>query len=455
MLILDEPTSGLDSTTAMHLLDTIRSLASGGRTVLTTIHQPASRLFQKLDTVMLLSEGRVLYYGAAHLSTEWFRQQSYPVPYGMNVADFILDIANGDVEGGELDGEQSREHLLKSMTDYLETRPLGFIRTEEEDIKRHSGEMKDFIPFDRFENKNHNSAMFVQKADRWGATFLEQLVILTSRALRNRRFKSLSKQVILQTVGTTIVTILLWWQVGDGNTLLNATDISALLFFVLMYCEFSQLFKAIYTFPTVFRLMVKERTSGMYRLSAFYLSETFCDLPMDYSIPQILIVGAYWACHLRQKTSAFFGFMGLCVLSALGFQTVGLLLGATIPNPESAVAFASVMMIALMITTGFFVRAIPSWLNWVEYINPSYWAYRALMQIEFSDRTYLDCGGIEEEQKPLEECQPIEDLGSSLNLSYDINGRKWPSVLFLLCFLFGSRLVTYYVLRYKTKFSLN
>lgn len=63
----DEPTSGLDSTTAMHLLTTLRQLASGGRAVVTTIHQPSSRLYMQLDKLLLLSEGHVLYYGEIQL----------------------------------------------------------------------------------------------------------------------------------------------------------------------------------------------------------------------------------------------------------------------------------------------------------------------------------------------------------------------------------------------------
>ncbi|KAK4706514.1 hypothetical protein R3W88_033931 [Solanum pinnatisectum] len=44
LLLLDEPTSGLDSTTALRILTTVKRLADGGRTVITTIHQPSSRL---------------------------------------------------------------------------------------------------------------------------------------------------------------------------------------------------------------------------------------------------------------------------------------------------------------------------------------------------------------------------------------------------------------------------
>ncbi|GBF99558.1 ABC transporter G family member-like [Raphidocelis subcapitata] len=48
ILMLDEPTSGLDSTTALHLLQLLQDLAAGGRSIATTIHQPSSRLYQKL-----------------------------------------------------------------------------------------------------------------------------------------------------------------------------------------------------------------------------------------------------------------------------------------------------------------------------------------------------------------------------------------------------------------------
>lgn len=47
---------GLDSTTAMHLLQLLRQLSQGGRAIVTTIHQPSSRLYQQLDKLLLLSQ---------------------------------------------------------------------------------------------------------------------------------------------------------------------------------------------------------------------------------------------------------------------------------------------------------------------------------------------------------------------------------------------------------------
>jgi ABC-type multidrug transport system ATPase subunit len=50
----------------MHLLTLLQDLAASGRAICTTIHQPSSRLYQKLDQLMLLAEGHCMYYGPAH-----------------------------------------------------------------------------------------------------------------------------------------------------------------------------------------------------------------------------------------------------------------------------------------------------------------------------------------------------------------------------------------------------
>jgi ABC-type multidrug transport system ATPase subunit len=58
ILLLDEPTSGLDSSAARKMVELLRMLASSGRVVITTIHQPSSNIYRQLDTVLLLSQVR-------------------------------------------------------------------------------------------------------------------------------------------------------------------------------------------------------------------------------------------------------------------------------------------------------------------------------------------------------------------------------------------------------------
>lgn len=95
LLLLDEPTSGLDSTNAQRILTTIRKLANGGRTVLTTIHQPSTRLYHMFDKVILLSEGCPIYFGPASAALEYFSSLGFSSSLTANPAEVLLDLANG------------------------------------------------------------------------------------------------------------------------------------------------------------------------------------------------------------------------------------------------------------------------------------------------------------------------------------------------------------------------
>ena len=44
-----------------------------------------------------LLQGHPMYYGQAQQAADWFSQLGYTLPYGMSLADFILDLASGEV----------------------------------------------------------------------------------------------------------------------------------------------------------------------------------------------------------------------------------------------------------------------------------------------------------------------------------------------------------------------
>jgi ABC-type multidrug transport system ATPase subunit len=63
-VFLDKPTSGLDSETAVKIMRTLRSLATAGRTVALTAHQPNSDITVLFDDFILMSQGKIMYAGA-------------------------------------------------------------------------------------------------------------------------------------------------------------------------------------------------------------------------------------------------------------------------------------------------------------------------------------------------------------------------------------------------------
>jgi hypothetical protein len=42
-----------------------------------------------------------MFYGQASQAGTWFNALGYTLPYGTSVADFILDLASGDVAAGD------------------------------------------------------------------------------------------------------------------------------------------------------------------------------------------------------------------------------------------------------------------------------------------------------------------------------------------------------------------
>lgn len=90
MVFLDEPTSGLDSYSAVQLCQVLKKVANSGASVLFTIHQPSSEIFNSFDNLILMNKGRVMYQGPVDGVTDYFEVRGHPVPPHYNPADWIM-----------------------------------------------------------------------------------------------------------------------------------------------------------------------------------------------------------------------------------------------------------------------------------------------------------------------------------------------------------------------------
>jgi hypothetical protein len=95
LIFLDEPTSGLDSENAFTMIKMLKKeTVSRDASVICTLHQPSSHLFQLFDRVICLSEGHVIYQGPVNGIKEYFEKNfSYTFPKYTNPSDFLLKLA--------------------------------------------------------------------------------------------------------------------------------------------------------------------------------------------------------------------------------------------------------------------------------------------------------------------------------------------------------------------------
>ncbi len=101
---VDEPTSGLDSSIALEVMGVVRKLADQNRTCVATIHQPSPEVFGLFDKVVLVSAGRLIYFGAAADVIPYFTQPALGYKYNgsQNPAEFMIDVSNGQIFPNDL-----------------------------------------------------------------------------------------------------------------------------------------------------------------------------------------------------------------------------------------------------------------------------------------------------------------------------------------------------------------
>ncbi|XP_011028515.1 PREDICTED: ABC transporter G family member 14-like [Populus euphratica] len=426
LLLLDEPTSGLDSTTAQRILTTIKRLASGGRTVVTTIHQPSSRLYHMFDKVVLLSEGRPIYYGPASAALDYFSSIGFSTSMTVNPADLLLDLANGigpDSKNATDYGENT-EQEQKSVREAL-------ISAYEKNIStRLKAELCNLDPNNYYYTKDA-SERNEKKSEKWCTSWWHQFRVLFQRGLRERRYESFNRLRIFQVLSVSILGGLLWWKTPTSHI----EDRIALLFFFSVFWGFYPLYNAVFTFPQERRMLVKERASGMYHLSSYFLARTCGDLPLELALPTAFVFIIYWMGGLKADPITFILSLLVVLYSVLVSQSLGLAIGAILMDVKQATTLASVTTLVFLIAGGYYVQQIPPFIVWLKYLSYSYYSYKLLLGVQYNEDDYYECSkGVL--------CR-VGDFPSVKSMGLN---HLWVDVAIMALMLVGYRMVAYLAL---------
>nr|XP_006826035.1 PREDICTED: protein white-like [Saccoglossus kowalevskii] len=92
VIFYDEPTHGLDADAAMDIIQTLKGFASIGHTVICTFRKTSSQLYGLFDNIMLLADGRCVYFGSPSQAIHFFSTMGYTCPPYYCPADYFLHI---------------------------------------------------------------------------------------------------------------------------------------------------------------------------------------------------------------------------------------------------------------------------------------------------------------------------------------------------------------------------
>ncbi|KAF9601071.1 hypothetical protein IFM89_025537 [Coptis chinensis] len=381
LLLLDEPTSGLDSTSANRLLRILQGITKAGRTIITTIHQPSSRMFHMFDKLLLISEGYPVYYGKARDSMEYFSSLRFVPEIAMNPAEFLLDLTTGQVN------DISIPEDLRA--------PPGSFEFERDVIKYLQVKFKTEI--EPREKASHRTTMTpehlqlaVQVKKDWTMTWWEQFLILSKRTFRERYRDYFDKLRLVQALGVAILLGLLWWKSKTG-TEAQLRDQVGLIYYICIFWTSSSIFGAVYVFPFEKVYLVKERKADMYRLSVYYVCSTLCDMLAHVLYPTCFMLIVYFMAGFKRTIACFLMTHFAILLIVITSQGAGELFGAMVLSIKRAGMIASLILMLFLLTGGYYVQHIPDFMQWLKYVSFMYYGFRLLLKVQYSGDELYDC----------------------------------------------------------------
>jgi ABC-type multidrug transport system ATPase subunit len=368
VLFLDEPTSGLDSTTAQNIIALLRKLSERGRTILTTIHQPKASILKMFHKVMLLSQGKVVFFGPVDELVPYFSSIGFPCPQYDNPADYYMDLITIDPRSPKAQ-DLSQKRLDKLIENYNDRK--------QPEIAAEIDRLVDYL--------ERNAPLETTKVRKHQSTYWDEFSVLMGRSWKNFiRNKRLSVYAMIQTVFLALIVGGVFFGVTNGPT--GIQNRAGAIFFIILNQSFTTLFPVLNVFPAEIAVFKRERAAQMYRVSTYYLSKNFAELPLQLLLPIIYGTIAYWMISFQATAKAFFTFLVFLVVIAFTSQSLGIMISAAVPNITVANIVAPLVLIVLVLFGGLYANNQTFWagISWIQYLSYVNYAFKALMQNEFT-----------------------------------------------------------------------
>ncbi|KAK3414132.1 hypothetical protein EUGRSUZ_I02638, partial [Eucalyptus grandis] len=423
LLFLDEPTSGLDSAASYYVMRRIVSLAQQNEmTVLASIHQPSSEVFELFKSLCLLSLGRTVYFGLSSEATQFFALNGFPCPSLQNPSDHYLRIINTDfdedIERG-FGGKQSTEEVIKLLvSSYVSSNTYRQIQLQISEIHRQGQ-----------------------------ACFFTQFPVLTRRSFinmyRDPGYYWL-RLIIYIALGFGLGTV--FCNIGSGDSSIQARG--SMLMFVASFLTIL----AIGGFPSFvedLKVFERERLNGHYRTSAFVLGNTLSSMPFLLIISLIPGAITYYLVGLQRSLEHFMYFASTLFACMMLVESLMMIVASVMPNFLLGLITGAGIQ-GLMILGGGFFR-LPNDLPKVFWRYPLYYlsfhkyAYQGLYKNEFEGLTLPG--------NPLIGESAISGEGILRDIwQVEMGYSKWTNLTILFGMMVLYRLIFFGVLKMTEKF---
>ncbi|GAA5843073.1 hypothetical protein JCM11251_002723 [Rhodosporidiobolus azoricus] len=394
LTLWDNSTRGLDSATAVSFCQSIRtSVKLTGGVACVAIYQSPAPAYECFDKVIVLYEGRSIFFGRADKAKEFFVNMGFYCPEQQTTPDFLTGLTSSlerrvrdDFQGPTPKTPEEFERRWKESPEYKALKEE--LAHYDQKYPTNGEQLEKFKA-----SRRAQQAKSVRKSSPFTLSYAGQVKLCLRRGFqRLRADPSLTFMQLFGNSAMALIVSSVFFDLPQSSSSFYSRG--ALLFFAILLNAFGSALE-ILTLYAQRPIVDKQARFAFYHPSAEAFGSMITDMP--YKIVNAILFNniIYWMTNLRRNAGNFFFFVLVSFTLTLTMSMFFRSIAALSRSLSQALVPAALLILALVLYTGF---AIPTnymlgWISWVRYLNPIQFGFESLMANEFDGQSYL-CDGV-------------------------------------------------------------
>ncbi|KAH8267433.1 hypothetical protein KR018_001930, partial [Drosophila ironensis] len=389
VLFLDEPTTGLDSSSSFDTIQLLRGLANEGRTIVCTIHQPSTNIYNLFNLIYVLSAGRCTYQGSPQNTIRFLSSLGMECPPYHNPADFLLECVNGDygdhIEALAENAKDSRWRYDQQLMDGEDAEAPSETQVAKFNEAQAPGQPQ------KIEMQNMESSKDLTRHTYPPTEYMRLWLLIGRCHLQFFRDWTLT---YLKLGIHVICAILIGSFFGDSGS--NATKQISNVGMIMIHCVYlwyTTIMPGILRYPSEIEIIKKETFNNWYKLRTYYIATIITATPVHIIFSTVYITIGYLMTEQPVELDRFVQFLLTAVVVTFCADGLGVFLG-TVLNPVNGTFIGAVSTCFMLMFSGFLIllNHIPAAMRFISYLSPMRYALENMVvSLYGNDRGQLEC----------------------------------------------------------------
>ncbi|KAI4853488.1 hypothetical protein E4T44_00808 [Aureobasidium sp. EXF-8845] len=387
----DNSTRGLDASTALDWARALRAMTDVlGLSTIVTLYQAGNGIFKLFDKVLVLDEGKQLYYGPMAEARPYFEDLGFVCSDAANTGDFLTGVTSPHERCIRPGFENKFPRTAQEIAEIYAKSALRARMEQEYDYpsteiaKHKTQEFKEAVHYDKSKGLIRSSPLTTSFYTQVRACIIRQYQVIWG-----------DKATFIIKQASTVIQALI-----AGSLFYNAPDNSSglflkggSLFFALLYNCLLAMSEVTDSF-TGRPVLAKHKSFAFFHPAAFCIAQIAADIPVIiFQVSHFSIV-LYFMTSLRQSADAFFTYWIVIIATTMCITAMFRSIGAAFGSFDGASKVSGLLFTAFVLFAGYQIPFphMHGWSKWIFWINPLSYAFEALMSNELHAQL-IECVG--------------------------------------------------------------